>query len=774
VLLLPALLLALGVAQDSIYSGRAGQTSVLAMRLDDSVTVDGRLDEPAWGKAARLTGFSQYLPADQRPAADSTVVLVWYSATAIHFGIRAYESHGEVRATLADRDRINGEDHVQIHLDTYHDGRRTFVFAVNALGVQGDGIRTENQGSTAPMTGFGNVDLSPDFLYDSKGRLTEWGYEVEMRIPFKSIRYGAGSRQDWGLQIVRQVQHSGFQDTWTPTRRASAGFVSQEGTLRGLHDLKRGLVLDLNPVFTNLTPGAPAADGSGRWRYDNRAEPGGNVRWGFLPNLTLNATIKPDFSQVEADAQQIAADNRYAIYYAERRPFFTDGIEFFDMPNPLVYTRNIVKPSAAARVSGKIGHTDVAVLTAIDDKTLSADGATSPLFAIVRLRRDLLKSDWLGLTLTDREEGADYNRVASADYRHVFGSVFQVNAQVALTASEHAGAPSSGTLWDLSMNRTGRRVGLRYQVNGITPQFETQTGFIPRRDFVHTSWTHRVTYLGAIGARLQNWTTRASFETYNPYRDFFAGKYPLETKLVLFNDLVFRGGWDLFIQPHVETYAFDPRAYAGYSVLHPRGGATDTVPFRVGSRVHMAGSELKLTSPQWRGFTFNVGGYAGTAPSFYETALARRVDLSAGADWRPTSHLRVSPTMTMTRSWRSADGTTIVRADIPRLKVEYQVTRAIFFRYVGQYDAERRDALRDPRSGLPIAVEQRNGSIVTATATSSNTFRNDWLFSFQPSPGTTFFAGYGTTLAEEEPFRFRAVQRTSDGFFLKLSWLFRM
>jgi hypothetical protein len=224
----------------------------------------------------------------------------------------------------------------------------------------------------------------------------------------------------------------------------------------------------------------------------------------------------------------------------------------------------------------------------------------------------------------------------------------------------------------------------------------------------------------------------------------------------------------------VETYAFDPRAYAGYSVLRPRGGATDTVPFRVGSRVHMAGSELKLTSPQWRGFTFNVGGYAGTAPEFYETALARRVDLSAGIDWRPTPHLRVSPTMTMTRSWRSADGTMIIRADIPRLKVEYQVTRAIFFRYVGQYDAERRDALRDPRSGLPIAVEQGNGSIVPATATSSNTFRNDWLFSFQPSPGTTFFAGYGTTLAEEDPFRFRAVQRTSDGFFLKLSWLFRM
>ncbi len=773
--MLPALLFALAtVPTDSVYSGRAGQTSALAVRLEDSVTVDGRLDEPAWGKAARLTGFSQYLPVDQRPAADSTVVLVWYSPTAIHFGIRAYESHGQVRATLADRDRINGEDHVQILLDTYHDGRRTFVFAVNALGVQADGIRTENQGSTSPMIGFGNVDLSPDFIYDSKGRLTEWGYEVEIRIPFKSVRYAAGSRQDWGLQVVRQVQHSGFQDTWTQARRGSAGFISQEGTLRGLHDMKRGLVLDVNPVVTNLTRGTPSATQPGRWEYDNRPEPGGNVRWGFLPNLTLNATIKPDFSQVEADAQQIAADNRYAIFYPERRPFFTDGIEFFDMPNQLVYTRNIVKPGAAARISGKIGHTDVAVLAAMDDKTLSADGASNPEFAIVRLRRDLFQQDWLGMTLTDREEGRDHNRVASADYRHVFRAIFQVNAQVALTESEHAGATSSGTLWDLSMNRTGRRVGIRYQVNGVTPRFETQTGFVPRRDFVHTSWTHRASYLGAAGSTLLNWTARLSVDTYTPYHDFFAGKSPLESKALFYNDLVFRGGWDLFIQPHLESYGFDPRAYSRYRLLRPGAVRPDTLPFAVSGRVLMAGSEFKLTSPQWRGLSFFGGGYAGTAPEFYETALATRYDLSLGADWRPTSRIRVQPTFTMNRFFRSADGTTIVGSDIPRLKVEYQVTRAIFVRYVGQYDAEKRDALRAPVSGLPIAVDQGNGKFALAGAARSNTFRNDWLFSFQPSPGTTFFAGYGATLTEDDAFRLESVQRANDGFFLKLSWLFRL
>src|SRR6185295_12810198 len=158
-------------------------------------------------------GFSQFSPTDGIPAADSTEVLVWYSPTAILFGIRAFEAHGAVHATLADRDRIASDDHIQILLSTFNDARQATVFAVNPLGVQSDGALVET-GATRGGNGFSNAvarretaDLSPDYVYDSKGRLTDYGYEVEVRIPFKSLRYQSAAEQSWGLNVTKRVQH---------------------------------------------------------------------------------------------------------------------------------------------------------------------------------------------------------------------------------------------------------------------------------------------------------------------------------------------------------------------------------------------------------------------------------------------------------------------------------------------------------------------------------------------------------------------------------------
>src|SRR5712692_6942090 len=214
----------------SVYSGRGAELAVRPPRLDAEIVLDGALDEPAWQKAAILTGFSQYRPVDGRPADDSTEVLVWYSPTAIYFGVRAYEAHGLVHATLANRDKIANDDYVQILLDTFNDHRRALVFGVNPFGVQSDG--TLSEGVQALTGGLGTapvmrdtVDLSADFVYQSKGRLTPAGYEVEIRIPFKSLRYQADSVQSWGINVDRKVQHSGYEDTWTPVRQANASFL---------------------------------------------------------------------------------------------------------------------------------------------------------------------------------------------------------------------------------------------------------------------------------------------------------------------------------------------------------------------------------------------------------------------------------------------------------------------------------------------------------------------------------------------------------------------
>ncbi|MGN6392270.1 MAG: DUF5916 domain-containing protein, partial [Gemmatimonadales bacterium] len=329
-MLLPLLLLAADIDPDAVYNGRSGRLDVHLPRIEAEVTVNGVLDEPVWQRAALLTGFSQFTPVDGVPAADSTEVLVWYSPSAIHFGIRAFEAHGQVHATLADRDKIGADDNIQILLGTFDDGRQASMFAVNPFGVQSDGALVET-GATSG-NGFNNAvvqretaDLSPDFVFDSKGRLTDYGYEVEVRIPFKSLRFQPAREQRWGLNITRQVQHSGAEDSWAPARRANASFLGQSGHLVGLVDLRRGLVLELNPSVTSKTTGAPGAAG---WQYAGGSpDVGGSVRWGITNNLNLNATANPDFSQVESDEGQFQFDPRNELLFSEKRPFFLDGIE---------------------------------------------------------------------------------------------------------------------------------------------------------------------------------------------------------------------------------------------------------------------------------------------------------------------------------------------------------------------------------------------------------------------------------------------------------------
>src|SRR4051812_33646171 len=197
----------LAAATPAVYNGRAGQTTIAPPHIEADVVVDGQLDEPQWLQAALLTGFSLYQPVDQRPAPDSTEVLVWYSSTAIYFGIRAFEPHGAVAATLADRDRISSDDNIEIHLDTFDERNRALVFVVNPLGIQADGTKSEIGGFIPGSNVMpGQNDLSADFIWQSRGRITDFGFEVEIRIPFSSLRYRNDEVRQWGLQIDRRVQ----------------------------------------------------------------------------------------------------------------------------------------------------------------------------------------------------------------------------------------------------------------------------------------------------------------------------------------------------------------------------------------------------------------------------------------------------------------------------------------------------------------------------------------------------------------------------------------
>jgi len=774
------------------YNGRRGATHARPPRIVAEATIDGVMNEPMWAKAARLTGFSQITPVDGVPANDSTVVLVWYSPSAIYFGVRAYEAHGAPHATLADRDAIGADDNVQILLSTFNDGRQALVFGVNPLGVQMDGTMTE---ITSVSGGFANgvqarpqADLSQDFVFQSKGRVTPWGYSVEIRIPFKSLRYQSLPEQSWGINVIRHVQHSGFEDTWTPVRLAAAGFLSQEGTLDGLHGLERGLVVDLNPEFTQRASGAPAnpADPSSRWRYDAGApQLGGNARWGVTADLTLNATIKPDFSQVESDAAQAVFDPRQALYFAEKRPFFLDGMDGFTTPSNLVYTRRIQQPTFAAKLTGKVSGTTIAFLSALDDRTtslaydpLTGRGGHNPLFNILRVQRDLGTASQVGVTYTDKEDVQYSNRVADVDGRVVLGTLYTANFQAAASRTVSATGISTAPLWGATLRRNGRRYGASYSFKGLDTAFVAGAGFIGRGGIADFDVNERFTWFGAPGGAVESFTFNPIYDLTWKYDHLFHGRDAIEKKFHLNGNLALRGGWSVGAALLLETFGYDPQLYQHVYVARPPQQGGDTVAFTGTPRLPNRDWVVTLNSPGWQWFSGNLMYVWGQDEDFDEWASSRIQLVTASGLVRPTGKLRITPSFTLQAYGRASDHSWENATRITRIETEYQLARPLFLRLVGQYTTTNRLTLVDEsRTGGALLVRNPDGTYTPLGAYRLNNFRVDWLLAYQPSPGTVFYAGYGSTsvpdalqVGQLTDTRFRQ----ADAFFVKLSYLFRM
>jgi hypothetical protein len=763
------------------YDGRSGSLDVEPPRLDQSIDVDGNLIEPVWQQAVVLSGFSRYAPVDGAAADHATEVLVWYSPSAMHFGIRAAAPAGSVRATLADRDRIQSDDHVIVFLSTYNDGRQALVFGVNPLGVQLDGSLAEGtRGSGGGFSGLSGgretPDLSPDFVFQSKGRVTAGGYDVEIRIPFKSIRYQSQPQQDWGIHVTRVIPQQGIEDSWAPARRDAASFLGQSGRLKNLNGLRRGLVLDLNPVATAKLDGRGEPGG---WGYDaSRPEAGMNLRWGITPNLTMNGTVNPDFSQVESDAGQFSFDPRQALFFPEKRPFFLDGIEQFATPNNLIYTRRVVAPIAAAKITGKVsGRTNLAFLSAVDDQSLSASGSDNPIFNILRVQQDVGARSRAALVYTDRIDGNRSNRVIGSDARLVWSDIYSLTVQGAVSRTAIGNQVTSAPLWQGVFARTGRRFGVRYTVRGVDPDFRAAAGFISRTGIASGNFNHQLITYGKPGSVMERWSSDVVLDGTWQYDELMAGRASQDRKLHFNNNFTLRGGWRVGGSVLIESFGYDKGLYSNYYLGRDTGSGMAFIKYPDGPRLPNLDYVFSATTPQRGGLEFDALVLWGKDENFYEWSSADIIFLNVGAAWKPTGKLRVDARYQLQSFRRRTDDSIVGIRRIPRVKAEYQISRPIFVRVVGEYNSDWQDDLRDDsRTNLPIYVRNpATGGYERAARTYSKSFRADWLFSYQPTPGTVLFAGYGNTLAnvDEDP-RHARLRRTQDGFFLKLSYLFRL
>jgi hypothetical protein len=326
-------------------------------------------------------------------------------------------------------------------------------------------------------------------------------------------------------------------------------------------------------------------------------------------------------------------------------------------------------------------------------------------------------------------------------------------------------------LWETIFSRNGKRYGFRYTLTGIEDDFKPKSGFISRPGVVHAAGDNRTTWYAERGSLVEAVTGDILFDDTWQYQHFVHQGDAQDKKFHVSGSVGLRGGWNVGAGVYWETFGWDKNLYAGYRILGP---SNDTLPFTGVGRIPNRDYVVTLTTPQWKRFDANMLYVGGQDENFFEWAQANIDYLSLTMNARPSPQIRLGTTLQYQDYWRRSDGTLAGRNVIPRVKVEYQLTRSIFMRVVGEYDLSEHDDLRDEtRTFYPLIV---NGQL--ASATRDHSLHGDLLFSYQPNPGTVLFLGYGSA-GEGDPdptqrYTFQPIRRMSDYVFLKYSYLFRM
>ena len=358
----PRFLLALGVAVSCATTAHALERPRVAItRATGAIRVDGVLDEADWTRATPITGFRLIENREGEAPSESTEVRVLLDGTRLYFGCRCWNrGPGAIRASLAPRDQILDLDQIGVALDTYRDRHRGFTFGVNPYGVQYDGI----------FIG-GELDTQWDGVWDAEATRDSAGWTAELAIPLRTLRFPEDGPGEWGLWIRRQIQKNDEVCSWPLYRKAEGGDVLlQAADLTGLEGIRGSGLLDLQPYAASTWSSQRAFDDAGAagpWTERSQGDAGLDARVPLSSTLTLNATLNPDFSQIEADALQIDVNRRYPLQFEEKRPFFLEGADIFNTAFDLIYTRRIADPAYGAKLTGRLGHVRLGGLLVRDD-----------------------------------------------------------------------------------------------------------------------------------------------------------------------------------------------------------------------------------------------------------------------------------------------------------------------------------------------------------------------------------------------------------------------
>ena len=432
---------------------------------------------------AKVEDFIQQQPADGKPSSQRTEVYFGYDSRNLYAIFLCFDSEPQkIRARMTQRENIFGDDLVTVTLDTFHDQRRAYDFWANPFGVQMDDQWIEGQ----------LFDTSFDMLWQSRGRLTEQGYVVLMAIPFESLRFPSTPEQTWGITFWRAIPRVNEFSSWPHISTRIEGELNQAATLRGLRNLSSGRNVQLIPYgflrsFRALDTLDPAQPRFVSKTVDPYA--GLDAKFVFKDSLVLDVALNPDFSQVESDQPQVTANQRFEVFFPEKRPFFLENARFFETPINLFFTRRIADPQFGIRLTGKKGPYTVAALLADDESPGQSVPVDDPLhgkrarFLILRINRDLFKQSTLGLIYTEREFAGSSNRMGGLDGRLKWGKNWVASFQGVTSSTQFLdGSRLAGPAYDVQLRRGSsfsRQFFYDLEYNDRSPGFRTQTGFLP-------------------------------------------------------------------------------------------------------------------------------------------------------------------------------------------------------------------------------------------------------------------------------------------------------
>ena len=705
--------------QDGGIQNRTAGVTNGAVRItvaETPVQVDGHLNEAVWAAAEPIGLDWEVNPANNAEARTETVCRIGQDASHLYFACEARDPDAaSIRAYLTDRDRTEGQDRIFLTLDPFADSRRGFDFGVTPYGVQHDRLRTEvvrqNDDTATP-----GLDDAWDAIWASAGRITEDGYIVEAAIPFRSFRFPELVEGGiWRFFITRERPRD--SRTWyrsVPWDRSNPCVLCQTQELSGLGNAAPGMNLEVNPTLTADRREAADREAGGLASNGTRFEPGLDARWSPTPNLALNVTVNPDFSQIEADAAQLEANIRFPLLFPEKRPFFLEGADLFETPVRAVVTRSIADPVGGLKLSGKLGSTAFGAVVVRDEftnlilpahtessQTSLEQDATS---IILRARRDVGSSSNGGLLYAGRMSEGYSNHVAGADalfrpFRSATARVQFLRSETEYPAAAFASTGRAGRFGGTAIHtafeyRT-RSAGGGFLYEQYEPGFRADAGFMTQVDVRR----FQVSARGDVWSDGKTWYTRIGAN----------GGYWQETD---WNGLPsVRGLWiSATYDGPAQTFVYINPNFTRQRWL---GTTHDLTSVWAGGSVRPSGA-----------VEIAVDAAVGDAVDYVNGGETNMISLSSRIALRAGRHLDVRATHSLQHL--SRHGITVLAASVSELRSVYSFSQRTFLRGILQYrETERLDLDGQPANG-------------TARRADVNL-----LFSYKVNPLTVFFLGYG-------------------------------